>query len=188
MFEWAFLIGKSAGIMVTFLGVWFGLPQQQVIEWPNSSNSFDAYVSRALQLPNRRMADMTGDILAYGIFPTLAIAHNYAQAETYEEFFNGTLRSTNTALVAQIASILIKRLVVRTRPEVFFNYPNQGSEQLQSFPSGHTGLVVSLLGTVSGPIPQVLAFLTAYSRVASARHWPTDVLTGAGIGALVWTL
>ena len=59
-----------------------------------------------------------------------------------------------------------------------------------SFPSGHAvrAFAVSVTLTYSGPVWCVLTVLVAaaiaLSRLTLARHYPSDVLAGAGIGTL----
>ena len=58
-----------------------------------------------------------------------------------------------------------------------------------SFPSGHTAFAFSLAGTVNAWYPGwpgwtalALATTTAYSRVHTLSHWPSDTVAGAVIG------
>jgi hypothetical protein len=78
---------------------------------------------------------------------------------------------------------LLKTIVQKRRPD--------HSASRASFPSGHASAAftaATLIDLNSGPelgIPAyALAGLTAYSRVETARHFPSDVLAGAAIGAL----
>lgn len=59
----------------------------------------------------------------------------------------------------------------------------------QSLPSGHTALAFSLAGTIHAWYPDwrgwsaiALACSTAYSRVHTLAHWPSDVVAGGLIG------
>lgn len=68
---------------------------------------------------------------------------------------------------------LLKRLTHRQRPD--------GSDRL-SFPSGHTAnAFASSNWDVRVSFP--LALATGYLRTAAARHYPTDIAAGAGVGA-----
>jgi hypothetical protein len=69
--------------------------------------------------------------------------------------------------------------------------PFEGGGSVHSFPSGHSSgafTAATLIERNSGEwaaIPAyALAALTAYGRVSSARHYPSDVLAGAAIGIL----
>lgn len=83
-------------------------------------------------------------------------------------------QALRVGLVVAIAEVT-KRLVHRTRPD--------GSDRL-SFFSEHTALAaVSTPWMLRVSIP--MAGATGYGRMAANRHWPTDVLTGAAVGAAV---
>lgn len=108
-------------------------------------------------------------------------------------------------LVAQLATSLvvypIKSLVAAPRPSLLFstNFPDVVLHkvdgvttlyQMNSFPSGHTAAVFSLMlcltlifnkKTWLSPIFFVLAVLTAYSRVYLSQHFAEDVLAGSAI-------
>ncbi len=78
---------------------------------------------------------------------------------------------------------LLKTLVHRRRPH--------GSTSDSSFPSGHSSAAFTaamLLECNSGDALGIPAFglaaVTAFSRVESGRHFPSDVLAGAAIGCL----
>lgn len=76
------------------------------------------------------------------------------------------------------AAELSKALVHRTRPD--------GSDQ-KSFFSEHTALAIASSGwRVSVGIP--IAFGAGYGRTAAGKHYLTDVLVGAGVGALAQRL
>lgn len=77
--------------------------------------------------------------------------------------------------------VVVKVLVHRTRPCA----PDCGVDDPHySFWSGHTALAFASSGRrVQITIP--LAASTGYFRIAADKHWLTDTLAGAGIGALV---
>ena len=114
-------------------------------------------------------------------------------------------------LVGQLATSLvvypIKSLVAAPRPSLFFstNFPDVVLHQvdgvtlyqMNSFPSGHTAAVFSLMlcltlifnkKTWLSPIFFVLAVLTAYSRVYLSQHFAEDVLAGSAIGVAMTLL
>lgn len=88
---------------------------------------------------------------------------------------------------------LIKRRVARPRP--FQRDPtlrpllNVLDEH--SFPSGHAMTLMATLVPLVVAFPQTLAFavaiwlLTAWARLASAHHYPSDVVAGTALGASV---
>lgn len=115
-------------------------------------------------------------------------------------------------LVAQLATSLvvypIKSLVAAPRPSLLFstNFPDVVLHkvdgvttlyQMNSFPSGHTAAVFSLMlcltlifnkKTWLSPIFFALAVLTAYSRVYLSQHFAEDVLAGSAIGVAMTLL
>jgi membrane-associated phospholipid phosphatase len=115
-------------------------------------------------------------------------------------------------LVAQLATSLvvypIKSLVAAPRPSLLFstNFPDVVLHkvdgvttlyQMNSFPSGHTAAVFSLMlcltlifnkKTWLSPIFFVLAVLTAYSRVYLSQFFAEDVLAGSAIGVAMTLL
>lgn len=96
-----------------------------------------------------------------------------------------------------IASVLLykwlKNVVVRERPFITHAGLSLGTAPLDrySFPSGHTLHAVCFTWQAIAAFPQLawvlvpLAALIAASRVVLGLHYPTDVLAGAVIGALL---
>lgn len=70
---------------------------------------------------------------------------------------------------------IVKGLTNRERPD--------GSDR-QSFYSQHTALAFSTLGGPRTSISLSLAVGTGAGRVAANKHWLTDVLAGAAVGAI----
>ena len=103
--------------------------------------------------------------------------------------------STACALVLDLVScnLILKPLIGRTRPFLY----NPSIELLvappldASFPSGHTAAsfaVVAALKVSGNPLWKpalVWAVLIAFSRLYLYVHWPTDILGGIVLGAVV---
>lgn len=93
------------------------------------------------------------------------------------------------AFLAHAAAVVIKRIVKRQRP----NHPaiavNVGTPSRLSFPSAHatsTTAAAILLGRVTGlPLPVVLVPPMALSRLVLGVHYPSDVVAGVAVGAVV---
>ena len=101
-----------------------------------------------------------------------------------------------TGLVGLLLYTLLKRLFVRERPFITHAAINQAAAPLDrySFPSGHTLHAVSFTWQACAHFPELawvllpLTALIAGSRVVLGLHYPTDVLAGAGIGAVLAAL
>ena len=93
------------------------------------------------------------------------------------------------AFVAHAAAVLIKRVVRRERPHHPAIAVNVGTPSRLSFPSAHatsTTAASILLGRATGlPLPAILVPPMALSRLVLGVHYPSDVLTGVAVGAVV---
>ncbi|NLG54835.1 MAG: phosphatase PAP2 family protein [Rhodococcus sp.] len=91
------------------------------------------------------------------------------------------------AVGAHAASIIIKRIVRRPRPNDPSVAINVSTPSKLSFPSSHatsTTAAAVLLGRLTGlPLPAVLVPPMLLSRLVLGVHYPTDVLAGAALGA-----
>lgn len=124
------------------------------------------------------------------------------QSPAVERLAKDTLVVAQTYAATYFVTNVVKVLVHRLRP---FNYdPNQAERRIDgdsrlSFPSGHTAMAFAgaaafsvlldqrypgeawAVGTAVGGF--ALASVVGVSRVLAGRHFPTDVLFGAAIGA-----
>ena len=93
------------------------------------------------------------------------------------------------AFLAHAAAVVIKRVVKRERP----NHPaiavNVGTPSRLSFPSAHatstTAASMLMARTTGLPLPVILVPPMALSRLVLGVHYPSDVLTGVAVGAVV---
>jgi decaprenylphosphoryl-5-phosphoribose phosphatase len=91
--------------------------------------------------------------------------------------------------IGWVAVAVMKRVVKRERP----NHPavavNVGTPSRLSFPSAHatstTAASILLARTTGLPLPVVLVPPMALSRLVLGVHYPSDVLTGIAVGAVV---
>jgi membrane-associated phospholipid phosphatase len=93
------------------------------------------------------------------------------------------------ALGAHAAAVLIKRAVRRRRPDHPAVEVNVGTPSALSFPSAHatsTTAAAILMAPLTGlPLPVLVVPPMAVSRLVLGVHYPSDVLTGVAVGALV---
>ncbi|WP_084515573.1 phosphatase PAP2 family protein [Nocardia acidivorans] len=91
------------------------------------------------------------------------------------------------AFGAHAASVVIKRIVRRPRPNDPSVQVNVSTPSKLSFPSSHatsTTAAAVLLGRLTGlPLPAVLVPPMLLSRVVLGVHYPSDVLAGSALGA-----
>jgi len=91
------------------------------------------------------------------------------------------------AVGAHAASIVLKRVVRRPRPDHPSVRIGVSTPSKLSFPSSHaasTAAAAVLLGKLTGwPLPALLIPPMVLSRMVLGVHYPTDVLAGATLGA-----
>jgi len=109
---------------------------------------------------------------------------------------------TNAMVAAQMAMTgiaglaiyrMLKQRLVRERPYVSHECISLGTAPLDrySFPSGHTLHAVAFTQVATAHVPELalvlvpFTVLVAASRVVLGLHYPTDVVAGAVIGALL---
>ncbi len=93
------------------------------------------------------------------------------------------------AFLAHASAVVIKRIVRRERPHHPAIAVNVGTPSRLSFPSAHatsTTAASILLARATGlPLPWLLVPPMALSRLVLGVHYPTDVVTGVAVGAVV---
>lgn len=151
----------------------------------------------------------------YTLFPSLMLIILLARLLNFNKIKNLVLIAVSSIIYARLIVFILKIVISRARPFnsynpfEFFRYPqaiNQISDILRnlnfgqiseftyaSMPSGHTVTAFALIVTfylyfqnkfVKG-ILILLGTTTAFARVYTNVHWPSDVFTAAVIGSLV---
>ena len=88
--------------------------------------------------------------------------------------------------IGSALAFVVKSVMDRRRPSLPFG--SGPSPSSSSMPSSHTAGAVayataaSMTTPAAAPVPVALAGLVAWSRLATGRHFPTDVAAGAAIG------
>jgi membrane-associated phospholipid phosphatase len=93
------------------------------------------------------------------------------------------------AFLAHAVAVVIKRVVCRERPHHPAVAVNVATPSRLSFPSAHatstTAASMLLARTTGLPLAVFLVPPMALSRLVLGVHYPTDVLTGVAVGAVV---
>jgi membrane-associated phospholipid phosphatase len=101
-------------------------------------------------------------------------------------------KMANALITSGILTQLVKMAAGRRRPNQsngIGHFEGPGSD-FESFPSGHTSAAFAMATVLSSEYPRykvplfVLATAVAASRVFQNKHFPSDVVVGAGIGLL----
>lgn len=134
----------------------------------------------------RAVSWLGNGIFWYSLMLALLLQHGAAAAQP-------VLHMALVGIACTTAYRFLKRGTVRPRPYQTLDAVAAGAVPLDafSFPSGHTLHAVAFTVVVASYYPMLAAplagftLLTAASRVVLGLHYPSDVLAGAGIGALV---
>lgn len=96
------------------------------------------------------------------------------------------LRATATVAGAHAASMVVKRVVRRPRPNLPGLEPIVRTAGRHSFPSSHSvsaaAAAVAFRGLLPGAVVVPAAAATCFSRLVVGVHYPTDVVGGAVMG------
>jgi membrane-associated phospholipid phosphatase len=203
-------LGTDAAILGAAAGVWLGGELLQGDLAPVrcrfcGTNALDAWARSRLVASDERPFRLTSDLLAFVVLPAGVAAHQLLAGRAAGDIGAG---ARDVLFVAEAGSAalalnqVVKLAVGRQRPFVRYgNYenPDRGHEADDnlSFYSGHTtaafataaaaGTISTLRGYRSAPwvwaVGMTLATAVGYTRIASDRHYLTDVLVGAATGA-----
>ncbi|PIS62716.1 hypothetical protein AZH46_07410 [Corynebacterium striatum] len=92
------------------------------------------------------------------------------------------------AFTAHAASVVIKRIVRRKRPDYPYVRVGVGTPSKLSFPSSHststTAFLVGVAHLTGNPLPLLGVPVMMASRMVLGVHYPTDTAVGSAIGAV----
>ena len=153
--------------------------------------------------PLARVLDWPGDGTPWVIGGAYAVLWGVATKRPH--WVGGALFTVAAVLLSGLMARIFKPLFARPRPGTvqggaapdFHQYDAAFSSAFGSFPSAHATTAFAgatalwlLAGRRHGRVLFGIAALAAAARVALGRHYPTDVLAGAALGAgitlLLW--
>ncbi len=174
------------------------------------SNAFDDGVRGALRWSNTDAAARASDTLGYGVVPLLGAGlllstHVDGGPLVTDAFLDDLLIVGEATFAAGLLVQSTTFVTGRQRPFVHALAPGDPGpardvyDDNLSFYSGHTSMTVALgtsvatLATLRGHRSApwlwasglVAGLATGYLRIAADRHYATDVLTGAAVGAAI---
>jgi membrane-associated phospholipid phosphatase len=165
---------------------------------------FDVSARDALRLGNSQVPAIASDVLAYGAVPVAGLAVDFFVAgRDGKAAGTDALIAAETVALAGLTGQAVKLAVARRRPAAYASGGRRASsDDDASFYSGHTNAAFAMatsLATCASlrgdrdawvvwatGLP--LAAATGYLRIAADRHYLSDVLAGAGAGALFGVL
>ncbi|MDP2236652.1 MAG: phosphatase PAP2 family protein [Bacteroidales bacterium] len=130
--------------------------------------------------------------------PSLAAIFIYGSVKNIDHSRNVALTGLQAFVFGAEGAFLLKHLTHRVRPDMELA-PNQWYGPFRrfdadAFPSGHAMRAFVVATTLAGMYDDkpwlgagfyALASLTAYGRLVSGDHWPSDVLAGAALGYFI---
>lgn len=189
----------------------FLLPSPLACRWC-SPTAFDEALHAPVAPESRRQIASVSHVISFGVLPLGGIAAGLLPpllAEGPEDHASENLVMFGEAMLVNVAlTIAVKKWVGRRRPafhyrrSAFTEFSQVKREAYLSFFSGDTSMafvaasasttISYLRGYSVAPYVAVssgvLATTTALMRVGADVHWPTDVITGAVVGASVGIL
>lgn len=171
----------------------------------DSLNGFDRHARDALRWNNAHSADTWSTVFSFVLAPVsgIGVAALITQHDDrLDELLPDMLIVAESAFLALSFNQLVKAAAARERPDVHARSPEARTERYSyndnlSFFSGHTniafalatsaGTIASMRGYRLAPVMWAVglscATVSGYLRIAADRHYATDVITGAAIGA-----
>lgn len=134
----------------------------------------------------RAVSWLGNGILWYALMPALLLAYR-------TDALIPVLHMAGAGLACTLTYKLLKRGTLRPRPYQVHQHIAAGAQPLDqfSFPSGHTLHAVAFTLVACSYFPPLAAvlvpftLLVAASRLVLGLHYPSDVVAGAALGALI---
>ena len=203
-------IVATSALTVGLVTVQFGTADPSQPKWTHVGG-FDNWVRDGLRISSeggRAAAATTSDVLVYTLtaFPFLnAVLVAGVEHERPDVMWRLLVLDTQTIVTVILAAISLQRITARERPYVLACQSDpsppecSGGGKYASFPSAHTSAVFAAValecfhhgfldtshtgwGAAACPVTVVAATITGVLRIASDRHWATDVIAGAILG------
>lgn len=186
----------AGAVVLALLAAYVDLPLAIYIHKTVSAN-VDGAFNMIGQLGERGENYALGALLVYGL-SLYATKRGWSEPwpGAYDRLARGGLLMVAVLAVGGIATGVLKHLVARARPVVYFEQGFYGlgsmfgGKKFTSFPSSHTLTAFGVAVTVAMVFPRcrwpvlLLATLIAVSRLINLDHYASDV-TGAALIALV---
>lgn len=166
---------------------------------PEAIHSFDRISTTYFDKRISRVSDITG----YGSM--LLPAVNLLSSRTRNDYKTYTVMYVETFMLNTALTMFVKNLTKRNRPYLynpeFQKNPTYSNDDSRSFFSGHTSMCASnsffFAKTFADYNPEsqlkpyvwagsaLLPAVTGYLRVRAGKHFPTDVIVGYVVGAVI---
>ncbi|WP_233233726.1 phosphatase PAP2 family protein [Bordetella sp. LUAb4] len=187
----------AGAVVLALLAAYVDLPLAIYIH-KNISADVDGAFNMVGQLGERGENYALGALLVYAL-SLYATRRGWSEPwpGAYDRLARGGLLMVGVLALGGIATGLLKHLVARARPEMYFEHGGVyglgrmfGGKLYTSFPSSHTLTAFGVAVTVAVVFPRcrwpalALASLIAVSRLANLDHYASDV-TAAALIALV---
>jgi membrane-associated phospholipid phosphatase len=180
--QWSF----ASATVILFCILCYIFADIQVAFWFHSlkNNSYYNFFTIITKLGDS-LAYLVGGLLLFVVFRNRKPFRSYAGLFLF-----------STVAVSGLTADLVKYVVGRARPKLYFNENLYGFDFFRwehawtSFPSGHsaTAFSVAVILTILFPRWRIAAlfagFIIAFSRVFLAQHYISDVIAGSFLGVV----
>jgi membrane-associated phospholipid phosphatase len=186
-----------------------GAQAPRLVRWPEALGfaaitgitfATDASIRATVQGHNssfRNSVAYVGNAFGYAknVYPALLLGTLGGKVIGASDLYRVSWRALKSTALAGGATLVLKSLVGRRRPDVSPDDPYQFRPitfSSASLPSGHTTVAFSFAASLAmetkSVLPDIvlygLAATTIFARVHVDKHWASDTIVGAGLGIL----